>query len=174
MAISLNKVTLIGHLGRDPELRSTQNNNRIAVLNLATSEAWRDRRTGERQEKTEWHRIVVFNEHLIGIIERYLRKGSKIYVEGQLETRQWVDTNSEKHYTTEVILRNYRGELLLLDSRSREGDNDTRFSSSIDDKVRVLPSSDYVDDSRTRPHTQEDLSSPSDHSDLPFNDDVPF
>ena len=174
MAIFLNKVMLIGHLGRDPEFRTTQNNSRIALLSLATSEVWRDRTTNERREKTEWHRIVVFNEHLIGTIERFLHKGSKVYVEGQLETRQWTDSNGEKHYTTEIILRNYRGELIMLDSRSREGDSDARFSSSIDDRVRVSSSSDYVDDSRTRSHSQDNLSSSSDRSDLPFDDDVPF
>lgn len=112
---SLNKVMLIGNLGRDPEIRSTQNGNRIASLNVATSENWKDKNTGERKEKTEWHRVSVFNDGLVGVIERYLKKGSKVFIEGQLETRKWQDKDGKDQYTTEIVLRNFGGTLTMLD-----------------------------------------------------------
>ena len=115
MAGSVNKVILVGNLGRDPEIRSTQDGQRIATLNLATSESWRDRVSGERKEKTEWHRVVIFNERLVEVAEKYLRKGSKIYVEGQLQTRKWQDQQGQERYTTEVALQRFRGELTMLD-----------------------------------------------------------
>jgi single-strand DNA-binding protein len=120
MAGSVNKVTLIGNLGRDPEIRSTQDGVRIANLNLATSESWRDRNSGERKERTEWHRIVIFNEKLVEIAEKYLRKGSKIYVEGALQTRKWTDNAGVEKYSTEVVLQRFRGELTMLDG-ARDG-----------------------------------------------------
>ena len=115
MAGSVNKVILVGNLGRDPEIRSTQDGMRIANLNLATSESWRDRNSGERKEKTEWHRIVIFNERLTELAEKYLRKGSKIYVEGALQTRKWTDNAGVEKYSTEVVLTRFRGELTMLD-----------------------------------------------------------
>ena len=122
MAGSVNKVILVGNLGRDPEVRSMQDGNRVANLSLATSETWRDRNTGERRERTEWHRVVIFNEHLAEVAEKYLRKGSKVYVEGALQTRKWTDQSGQDRYTTEVVLQRYRGELTMLDSRaSAEG-----------------------------------------------------
>lgn len=124
MAGSVNKVILVGNLGRDPEIRTMQNGGRVCNLALATSESWKDRQTGERREKTEWHRIVIFNESLVGVCERYLRKGSKLYIEGQLETRKYTDQSGSERYTTEVVLRPYRGELNMLDSRSGGGDSD--------------------------------------------------
>ena len=117
MAGSVNKVTLIGNLGRDPEVRSTQDGMKIVNLSLATSENWKDRNSGERRERTEWHRVVIFNENLARVAEQYLRKGSKIYVEGQLQTRKWTDQNGQDRYTTEVVLQRYRGELTMLDGR---------------------------------------------------------
>jgi single-strand DNA-binding protein len=117
MAGSVNKVILVGNLGRDPEIRSFQNGGRVANLSLATSENWKDRNTGERRERTEWHRVVIFNENLVGVCERFLRKGSKIYIEGQLETRKWTDQSGQERYSTEVVLRPYRGELTMLDTR---------------------------------------------------------
>ena len=121
MAGSVNKVTLIGNLGRDPEVRSTQDGMKIVNLSLATSENWKDRNSGERRERTEWHRVVIFNENLARVAEQYLRKGSKIYVEGQLQTRKWTDQNGQDRYTTEVVLQRYRGELTMLDGRSEGG-----------------------------------------------------
>jgi single-strand DNA-binding protein len=115
MAGSVNKVILVGNLGRDPEIRSTNDGTRIANLNLATSESWRDRTSGERRERTEWHRVVIFNENLVTIAEKYLRKGSKIYVEGALQTRKWTDQQGQEKYSTEVVLQRFRGELTMLD-----------------------------------------------------------
>jgi single-strand DNA-binding protein len=115
MAGSVNKVILIGNLGADPEIRRTQDGRPIANLRLATSETWRDKASGERREKTEWHRVVIFNENLCRVAEQYLKKGSKVYLEGQLQTRKWTDQQGVERYTTEVVLQNFRGELALLD-----------------------------------------------------------
>jgi len=120
MAGSVNKVILVGNLGRDPEIRSTQDGMRIANLNLATSESWRDKMSGERKEKTEWHRVVIFNERLTELAEKYLRKGSKVYVEGQLQTRKWTDNAGVEKYSTEVVLTRFKGELTMLDG-ARDG-----------------------------------------------------
>jgi single-strand DNA-binding protein len=117
MAGSVNKVFLIGNLGRDPEVRHASDGRRIVQLSLATSDTWKDKTTGERKERTEWHRVVVFNERLGEIAEKYLQKGSKVFLEGQLQTRKWTDTNNVERYTTEVILSQFKGELALLDSR---------------------------------------------------------
>ncbi len=117
MAGSVNKVILIGNLGNDPEIRSFQNGGRVANLSIATSESWKDKNTGERRDKTEWHRVVIFNEGLVKLSESYLKKGSKVYIEGQLETRKY-EQNGDTKYTTEVVLRPYRGELTMLDGRS--------------------------------------------------------
>ena len=117
MAGSVNKVILVGNIGKDPEVRSLQSGNRVCNLSIATSEVWRDKASGERKEKTEWTRVVIFNDNLITIAEKYLRKGSKVYVEGQLETRKWTDSQGVEKFSTEVVLKQYRGELQLLDSR---------------------------------------------------------
>ncbi|NKX45803.1 single-stranded DNA-binding protein [Roseicyclus persicicus] len=121
MAGSVNKVILIGNLGRDPEVRSFQNGGKVCNLRIATSETWKDRNTGERRERTEWHSVAIFNEGLARIAEQYLRKGSKVYIEGQLETRKWQDQSGQDRYTTEVVLRNYGGSLTLLDGRDGGG-----------------------------------------------------
>jgi single-strand DNA-binding protein len=120
MAGSVNKVILVGNLGNDPEVRTMQSGDKVVNLSLATSESWKDKATGERKENTQWHRIVVFNQGLVNVCENYLKKGSKIYIEGQLETRSW-DQDGQKKYATEVVLRPYRGELTMLDSRSSGG-----------------------------------------------------
>ncbi len=117
MAGSVNKVILIGNLGADPEVRDFPNGGKVCNLRLATSESWKDRNTGERRERTEWHRVAVYSEPLVRVCEQYLRKGSKIYVEGQLETRKWQDQSGQDRYTTEVALRPFRSELTMLDSR---------------------------------------------------------
>ena len=121
MAGSVNKVILVGNLGRDPEIRSTQDGTRIANLSVATSENWRDKATGERKERTEWHRVVVFNDRLVDVIEKYLKKGAKVYLEGALQTRKWTDNSGQERYTTEVVLQRYRGELTMLDGRGGGG-----------------------------------------------------
>jgi single-strand DNA-binding protein len=117
MAGSVNKVILVGNLGRDPEVRTTQDGLKIVNLSVATSETWRDRSSGERKERTEWHRVVIFNERLAEVAEKYLRKGSKIYIEGALQTRKWTDQNNQERYSTEVVLQRFRGELTMLDTR---------------------------------------------------------
>jgi single-strand DNA-binding protein len=122
MAGSVNKVILIGNLGRDPEIRSTQDGTRIGHLSVATSENWRDRASGERRERTEWHRVVIFNERLVDVVEKYLKKGAKVYLEGQLQTRKWTDQQGQDKYTTEVVLQRYRGEMTMLDPRGGGGE----------------------------------------------------
>ena len=124
MAGSVNKVILVGNLGRDPEIRTTNDGTKIANLSLATSESWRDRNSGERRERTEWHRVVIFNDRLVDVVEKYLNKGSKIYIEGQLQTRKWTDRDGQERYTTEVVLQRFRGELTMLDGRGGGGGGD--------------------------------------------------
>jgi single-strand DNA-binding protein len=115
MAGSLNKVMLIGNLGQDPEIRSFQNGGRVCNLRIATSEQWKDRNTGERQERTEWHTVAIFSDGLVSVAENYLKKGSKVFIEGQLQTRKWQDQNGQDRYSTEVVLRGYNGTLTMLD-----------------------------------------------------------
>ena len=122
MAGSINKVTLIGNLGRDPEVRFSQSGDKIANISIATSETWNDKASGERKEKTEWHRVVIFNKFLADIAEKYLKKGSKVYVEGSIQTRKWTDNSGIEKYTTEVVLGNFKGELTMLDGRGEGGD----------------------------------------------------
>lgn len=150
MAGSLNKVTLIGNLGRDPEIRTTGEGKEIANLSLATTDIWKDRVTGEKKEKTEWHRVVIFNEGLVSVVKNYVKKGSKLYIEGSLQTRKWNDSSGVEKYTTEIVLQNFNSQLILLDSK-----NST--SSSLQDSG----------------HSQYKHSKPSfDHSDL--DDEIPF
>jgi single-strand DNA-binding protein len=124
MAGSVNKVILVGNLGRDPEVRHTQSNQKVVQLSVATSERWKDRLSGEQREKTEWHRVVIFNENLADVAERYLRKGSSVYLEGQLQTRKWQDQSGQERYTTEIVLSRFRGELVLLGGRGDPGGSD--------------------------------------------------
>jgi single-strand DNA-binding protein len=124
MAGSVNKVILIGNLGADPEIRRTQDGRPVANLRLATSDSWKDKNTGERREKTEWHRVVIFNENLCRIAEQYLKKGSKVYIEGALQTRKWQDQSGQDRYSTEVVLQGFRGELTLLDRAGGGGGGD--------------------------------------------------
>ncbi len=116
MAGSVNKVILIGNLGNDPDVRTMQNGGKVVNLSIATSESWKDK-SGQKQERTEWHRVVIFNEGLVKVAESYLKKGAKVYIEGQIETRKWQDQNGQEKYSTEIVLRPYRGELTMLDSR---------------------------------------------------------
>ncbi len=121
MAGSVNKVILIGNLGRDPEVRSMQNGGKVCNISVATSERWRDKNSGEMQEKTEWHRVVIFDEKLVEVAEKYLQKGRKVYLEGQLQTRKWTDQSGQEKYSTEVVLQRFRSQLVLLDSRAEGG-----------------------------------------------------
>jgi single-strand DNA-binding protein len=121
MAGSVNKVILVGNLGADPEVRAMQNGTKVVNLRIATSETWRDKSSGERKEKTEWHRVVIFNENLSKVAEQYLKKGAKVYIEGQLTTRKWQDKDGQDRYSTEVVLNRFRGELTMLDGRTGGG-----------------------------------------------------
>src|SRR3974390_536887 len=131
MAGSVNKVILVGNLGKDPEIRTTQDGQKIVNLTLATSDTWNDRQSGERKERTEWHRVVIFNDRVGDVAERFLRKGSKIYVEGSLQTRKWTDQSGQERYTTEVVIGRFKGELTMLDGRGEgTGDSGPRQSSA--------------------------------------------
>jgi single-strand DNA-binding protein len=122
MAGSVNKVILVGNLGADPEIRSLNSGDRVANLRLATSETWRDRASGERKERTEWHRVVVFNENIVKVCENYLKKGSKIYLEGAIQTRKWQDQSGQEKFSTEIVLQKFRGELVMLDGRGADAE----------------------------------------------------
>jgi single-strand DNA-binding protein len=124
MAGSVNKVIIVGNLGKDPEVRRLNSGEPVVSLRIATSENWRDKQSGERKEKTEWHQVVIFNENLAKVAEQYLRKGSKVYIEGQLQTRKWQDQSGVEKYTTEIVLQRYRGELTLLDTRGQGGSDE--------------------------------------------------
>jgi single-strand DNA-binding protein len=132
MAGSVNKVILVGNLGADPEIRRTQDGRPIANLRIATSETWRDKNTGERREKTEWHRVVVFNEGLCKVVEQYLKKGSKVYIEGALQTRKWTDQSGQERYSTEVVLQGFNSVLTMLDGRSSGGSGGGDYGGSDD------------------------------------------
>ena len=121
MSGSVNKVILVGNLGRDPEVRAMQNGDKVCNPSIATSERWKDRNSGEMQERTEWHRVVMFDQRLVDVAEKYLKKGSKVYIEGQLQTRKWTDQQGVEKYSTEVVLQRFRGELTMLDTRSGSG-----------------------------------------------------
>ncbi|MCE2715891.1 MAG: single-stranded DNA-binding protein [Pseudomonadota bacterium] len=144
MAGSVNKVILIGNLGKDPEVRNAQDGSKIVSFSVATSETWKDKQSGERKDRTEWHRVVLFNDKLGEIAEKYLRKGSKVYIEGSLQTRKWTDSNNIERYSTEVVLSRFRGELTLLDNRgggdhSLEGDTATSLPSHFDELNDDIP-----------------------------------
>ena len=148
MSGSVNKVILIGNLGKDPEVRRTQDGKPICNLTIATSEAWRDKASGERKEKTEWHRIVIFSEPLAKVAEQYLKKGSKVYVEGSLQTRKWTDQSGTEKYSTEVVLQGYGGALTMLEGPQREGRQDA--------PTRQQPRQDSISTGRPRQHDSLD------------------
>lgn len=143
MAGSVNKVLLVGRVGKDPEVRHSQDGKAIVNLSLATSESWRDKATGERKERTEWHRVVIFNENLAKVAEAYVKKGSQIYVEGSLQTRKWTDNSGVEKYSTEVVLQAFRGELTLLDSKRENGEESPgtvrqSVAADLDDRVPFM------------------------------------
>ena len=147
MSGSVNKVTLVGNLGRDPEVRAMQNGDKIIQLSVATSDRWKDKSTGEQRERTEWHRVVIFNDALGKIAEQYLKKGSTVYLEGQLQTRKWTDQQSgQERYTTEVVLQRYRGELTLLGSRPDNQLSNDRQNAEIDQSSQTSMSDDIASD----------------------------
>ncbi len=129
MAGSVNKVILVGNLGKDPEVRAFQNGGRVANFSVATSENWKDKATGERKEKTEWHKVEVYNDRIVDVVEKYLKKGSKVYIEGALETRKWTDKEGQEKYTTSVVIKQFKGELTMLDGKSSGGGSEY----SVDD-----------------------------------------
>ena len=128
MAGSVNKVILVGNLGKDPEIRTLTSGDRVANLSLATSETWRDRNSGERKEKTEWHRVVIFNDNLVKVAEQYLKKGSTVYIEGALQTRKWTDQQGVEKFSTEIVLQKFRGELTMLGGRGSSDSQDSDYS----------------------------------------------
>ena len=147
MSGSVNKVTLVGNLGRDPEVRAMQNGDKIVQLSVATSDRWKDKNSGEQRERTEWHRVVIFNDALGRIAEQYLKKGSTVYLEGQLQTRKWTDQQSgQEKYTTEVVLQRYRGELTLLGSRSENQISNDQQNAEIDQSNQISMSDDIASD----------------------------
>ena len=147
MSGSVNKVTLVGNLGRDPEVRAMQNGDKIVQLSVATSDRWKDKSTGEQRERTEWHRVVIFNDALGKIAEQYLKKGSTVYLEGQLQTRKWTDQQSgQEKYTTEVVLQRYRGELTLLGSRPENQISNDQQNAQIDQSNQISMSDDIASD----------------------------
>ena len=147
MSGSVNKVTLVGNLGRDPEVRAMQNGDKIVQLSIATSDRWKDKSSGEQRERTEWHRVVILNDALGKIAEQYLKKGSTVYLEGQLQTRKWTDQQSgQEKYTTEVVLQRYRGELTLLGSRSENQITNYRQNDQIDQSNQISMTEDIASD----------------------------
>ena len=147
--MSINKVILVGNVGQDPEIRTTQDGREIANFSIATSESWKDKNTGEKKDKTEWHRVVVFSQGLVGIIKNYVKKGTKLYIEGALQTRKWTDNQGVEKSTTEVVLQNYNSTLQILDSRERNSSSDSYNSSnskrsSNRDEVAVEENDDEV------------------------------
>jgi len=164
MAGSVNKVTLVGNLGRDPEVKFAQSGSKIVNLSIATSESWKDRESGERREKTEWHRVVIFNEPLANIAEQFLKKGAKVYLEGQLQTRKWTGTDGIEKYTTEVVLQRYRGDLTMLDRRGESFDSPDGDPSPLDSPEISSDSSSLADSP-----TQSDTGAFKD-----LDDDIPF
>ena len=147
MSGSVNKVTLIGNLGRDPEVRAMQNGDKIVQLSVATSDRWKDKNSGEQRERTEWHRVVIFNDALGRVAEQYLKKGSTVYLEGQLQTRKWTDQQSgQEKYTTEVVLQRYRGELTLLGSRPENQISNDQQNVEIDQSNQISMSDDIASD----------------------------
>ena len=147
MSGSVNKVTLVGNLGRDPEVRAMQNGDKIIQLSVATSDRWKDKSTGEQRERTEWHRVVIFNDALGKIAEQYLKKGSTVYLEGQLQTRKWTDQQSgQEKYTTEVVLQRYRGELTLLGSKPENQISNDQQNAEIDQSNQISMSDDIASD----------------------------
>lgn len=163
MAGSVNKVILVGRLGKDPEVRNSPDGSKIVTMSVATSESWKDRSTGERKEKTEWHRVVIFNDKLGEIAERYLKKGGQVYLEGSLQTRKWTDQQGAEKYTTEIVLQRYRGEMTLLDSKGSSGSD----SYSNDFDTSPLGSSGGSD-----PFSMPASGGSKGFDDL--NDDIPF
>lgn len=163
MAGSVNKVILVGNLGKDPEIRFTQAGEKIAHFSIATSERWRDKGSGEQREKTEWHRVVVFNDRLAEVVEKYLRKGSKVYVEGALQSRKWTGQDGQERYTTEVVLSRFRGELTMLDGRGEAGGSAPAGGVGDEEPAQAMGAAGGGGGGRQQPARKSDL-----------DDEIPF
>lgn len=159
MSGSVNKVILVGNLGRDPEIRATQNGNRIANLSVATAESWRDKHSGERKEQVEWHKVAIFNDGLVGVVDKYLKKGSKVYIEGALQTRKWTGKDGKDNYSTEVVLQAYNGVLKMLDGASGGGAErgETSRPKGIDPYAPGLGSTPSANGSGRRDELDDDI-----------------
>ena len=166
MAGSVNKVILVGNLGRDPEIRSMPNGDRIANLSIATSETWRDKSSGERKEKTEWHRVVIFNDNIVKVVENYVKKGSTVYIEGALQTRKWTDQQGVEKYSTEIVVSRFKGELTMLGGRSEGGSSGGGYGGGGGGRGDDDYSSGFSTGGANKP------SGPKESYDL--NDDIPF
>ena len=148
MAGSVNKVIVVGNLGRDPEIRTMPNGDRVANLSVATSETWKDKSSGERKEKTEWHRVTIFNDNIVKVVEQYVKKGSTVYIEGQLQTRKWTDQQGVEKYSTEIVVSRFKGELTMLGGRSEGGEQKQKVSDPGGDyNSTATPNYDLMDDS---------------------------
>lgn len=143
---SLNKVMLIGNLGKDPEIRAMQSGSEIANFTIATSESWKDKNTGEKKEKSEWHRVVIFNANLVNVCKNYLKKGSKVYLEGQLQTRKWADKDGQEKYSTEIVLQNYGGTIIMLDGKQSSSSGQSATSSIVEEAKRQFPGAQMLEE----------------------------
>jgi len=164
MAGSVNKVILLGNLGRDPDVRTMQNGKKVCTLSIATSDSWKDKETGEKKEKTEWHRVVVFNEGLVGVVENYIKKGTKLYIEGSLQTRKWTDDSGNEKYTTEIIIQGFGGRIDIV---SAKGSVETVENESQDSQANDLP------DDKDGPKKDKDKNIDDKSEDL-VEEDIPF
>ena len=164
MAGSVNKVILLGNLGQDPDVRTMQNGKKVATMSIATSDSWKDKDTGEKKEKTEWHRIVVFNEGLVGVVENYIKKGTKLYIEGALQTRKWTDDSGAEKYTTEVVIQGYGGRIDILSAKG----NDQEHIESQDVADSNNTSAKKIDSKDNKEKTIDDKSDNLDEEDIPF------
>ena len=164
MAGSVNKVILLGNLGQDPDIRSMQNGKKVCTFSIATSDSWKDKETGEKKEKTEWHRIVVFNEGLIGVVENYIKKGTKVYVEGSLQTRKWTDDKGTEKYTTEIVIQGYGGRIDIVSAKgnNQELAQDQGISENNEDSVKE------IDSNKKKEKSIDDKSDNLNEEDIPF------
>jgi single-strand DNA-binding protein len=175
MSGSVNKVTLVGNLGKDPEVRRLTSGEPVVSLSIATSETWRDKQSGERKEKTEWHKVVIFNENIAKVAEQYLRKGTKVYLEGQLQTRKWADQSGVEKYTTEIVLQRYRGEMTILDSRQGGGEDAGMGGGSGDRQMSDRSGGgNFGRSSPTERQPAMASSSGGSRGSAPLDDDIPF
>jgi single-strand DNA-binding protein len=164
MAGSVNKVILLGNLGQDPDVRTMQSGKKVATMSIATSDSWKDKDTGEKKEKTEWHRIVVFNEGLVGVVENYIKKGTKLYIEGALQTRKWTDDSGTEKYTTEVVIQGYGGRIDILSAKGN--DQEHIESQDVADSNNI--SAKKIDSKDNKEKTIDDKSDNLDEEDIPF------